>query len=287
MDATLVKPPRQARLLAALGGNAAPAEPAPPAARPAPRPNGRRLLLVEDSPTNQMVATAFLKAAGYRVDVAANGLEGVEAVRTVPYDLVLMDIAMPEMDGLSATRAIRALPPPAGARPVIAMTADTMEGDRERCLAAGMNDHVGKPVDRTRLLEVVERWLPPEPAAPAAGEEEGPAPDALDEEVLAQLARDLDPELLADVIRQFLEETRERVERIAGAEADAAALAQEAHTLKSTAGTFGARRLSAAARELEMACRGHAAAEIRTLRRQIPQLAREAAEAYRVRGLAG
>ncbi|WP_431861643.1 ATP-binding protein [Azospirillum sp.] len=287
IDATLVKPPRQARLLAALDGNAVPPEPALPAARPAPRPNGRRLLLVEDSPTNQMVATAFLKAAGYRIDVAANGLEGVEAVRTVPYDLVLMDIAMPDMDGLSATRAIRALPPPAGTRPIIAMTADTMEGDRERCLAAGMNDHVGKPVDRTRLLEVVERWLPPEPVAPAVGEEEGPAPDALDDEVLAQLARDLDPELLADVIRQFLEETRERVERIAGTGADASALAQEAHTLKSTAGTFGAQRLSVAARELEMACRGHATAEIRTLRRQIPQLAREAAEAYRVKGVVG
>ncbi|WP_109118855.1 ATP-binding protein [Azospirillum sp. TSO22-1] len=287
IDATLVKPPRQARLLAALDGNAAPPEPALPAARPAPRPNGRRLLLVEDSPTNQMVATAFLKAAGYRIDVAANGLEGVEAVRTVPYDLVLMDIAMPEMDGLSATRTIRALPPPAGARPIIAMTADTMEGDRERCLAAGMNDHVGKPVDRARLLEVVERWLPPEPVAPSADAEDGPAPDTLDDEVLAQLARDLDPELLADVIRQFLEETRERVERIAGAEADATALAQEAHTLKSTAATFGAQRLSAAARELEMACRGHATAEIRTLRRQIPRLTREAAEAYRVRGVVG
>jgi CheY-like chemotaxis protein/HPt (histidine-containing phosphotransfer) domain-containing protein len=292
IDATLIKPARQARLLAALDGSGPPAEAsaAPPMARPASCVNGRRLLLVEDSPTNQMVATAFLKTAGYRVDVAANGLEGVEAVRTVPYDLVLMDIAMPEMDGLAATRAIRALPPPAAHRPIIAMTADTMEGDRERCLAAGMNDHVGKPVDRALLLDTVARWLPPEPAAPGCGaeeEEDGPAADTLDAEVLGQLARDLNPELLADVIRQFLDETLARAERIAGAGADMRVLAQEAHTLKSTADTFGAKRLSTAALDLELACRSNAVAEIRTLRRRIPHLAHEAAEAYGTQGVLG
>ena len=289
VDTTLVKPARQARLLAALDGRETPAEPAVTAALPAPHANGRRLLLVEDSPTNQMVATAFLKTAGYRVDVAGNGLEGVEAVRTVPYDLVLMDIAMPEMDGLTATRAIRALQPPAGSRPIIAMTADTMEGDRERCLAAGMNDHVGKPVDRTRLLETVARWLPPEPAAPGCGTDEvqGLTANALDVEVLEQLAHDLGPELLTDVLHQFVTETLERAARIAGAEDDAKPLAQEAHTLKSTAGTFGAQRLSAAALELELACRSNAVTEIRTLRRRIPDLAREAAEAYRARGVLG
>ncbi|WP_448192196.1 PAS-domain containing protein [Azospirillum sp. sgz301742] len=293
IDAMLIKPARQARLLAALDGTGAPAEPAlpRPVARPVPRANGRRLLLVEDSPTNQMVATAFLKTAGYRVDVAANGLEGVEAVRSVPYDLVLMDIAMPEMDGLAATRAIRALPLPAGARPIIAMTADTMEGDRERCLAAGMNDHVGKPVDRARLLDTVARWLPAEPAAPGGGvaeeAEDGPAADTLDAEVLEQLARDLDQELLADVIRQFVDETQARAGRIAEAEDDVKVLAQEAHTLKSTAGTFGAKRLSAAALQLELACRSNAVAEIRTLRRCIPDLARDAMEAYRARGVLG
>ncbi|HYG91717.1 MAG TPA: response regulator [Azospirillum sp.] len=247
----------------------------------------RRLLLVEDSPTNQMVATAFLKTAGYQVDVAANGLKAVEAVRTVPYDLVLMDIAMPEMNGLAATLMIRALPPPAGAVPIIAMTADTMEGDRERCLAAGMNDHVGKPVGRARLLDAVARWLPFEAIVPGNGTGEGPAADTLDSDVLEQLARDLDPDLLGDVIRQFLDETLARAEHIAAADTDVKALMQEAHTLKSTAGTFGAKRLSVSALELELACRSNAVAEIRTLRRRIPHLARDAADAYRARGLLG
>jgi len=116
--------------------------------------------------------------------------------------------------------------------------------------------------------------------------------EVLDMEVLQQLARDLDAELLADVIRQFVEETLERAERIArgGAEAaegnpaDLAGLAKEAHTLKSTAGTFGARDLSAAARALELACRSNAVGEVTSLCRDIPRLTREAVEAYRLRG---
>ncbi|HEY0837665.1 MAG TPA: response regulator, partial [Azospirillum sp.] len=266
---------------------AEPARPAPPAAMPEPRLAGRRILLVEDSPTNQMVATAFLKAAGCQVDVAANGLEAIEAARTLPYDLVLMDIAMPEMDGLTATRALRALPPPAGTLPIVAMTANAMEGDRERCLAAGMNDHIAKPVDRARLLDTVTLWLPPEPAVPPSPAAANPAAgaEALDGPVLDQLAEDLDAEMLPDVIRQFIDETQARAARIAAPDVDPAVLEQEAHTLKSTAGTFGARLLSSAARELERACRAGDTGEADALRRRIPTLVRDAADAYRNRGL--
>jgi len=283
--AAVVKPAHQGRLLTALGALPVAAEPVrpPPAAAPPPQMAGRRILLVEDSPTNQMVATAFLKGAGCQVDVAANGLEAIEAARTLPYDLVLMDIAMPEMDGLTATRALRALPPPAGTLPIVAMTANAMEGDRERCLAAGMNDHVAKPVDRTRLLDTVARWLPAEPAVPPAPPIAGG--DALDPAVLDQLAEDLDAEMLPDVIRQFVEETQARAARIAAPGASLTQLEQEAHTLKSTAGTFGAKLLSAAARELERACREGAAGEADALRRRVPALVQEMAEAYRGRGL--
>ncbi|MDQ2104807.1 response regulator [Azospirillum sp. C340-1] len=259
------------------------------------------MLLAEDSPTNQMVAALLLRGAGYRVDIAGNGREALEAVEAAasgpaPYGLVLMDLAMPEMDGLTATRRLRGLPPPAGTVPVIAMTADAMDSDRERCLAAGMNGHVAKPIDRPHLLDTVARWLRTAPAVPQTA---APDEDVLDMEVLHQLAQDLDAELLADVIRQFVEETLERAERIArggadvaGADvagagvagADLAGLAKEAHTLKSTAGTFGARDLSAAARALELACRNNAVGEATALCRDIPRLTREAVEAYRTRG---
>ena len=126
---------------------------------------GRRLLLVEDSVTNQLVASTLLKIAGYRVDIASNGMEAVNAVKSTPFDLVLMDIAMPEMDGIAATKAIRALPAPAGRTPIIAMTANAMVGDRERFLDAGMNDYVPKPIERPYLLATIARWLPASPAA--------------------------------------------------------------------------------------------------------------------------
>ena len=219
----------------------------------------------------------------------ASAVEAVEAAAAgpSPYALVLMDLAMPEMDGLTATRRLRALPPPAGSVPIIAMTADAMDSDRDRCLAAGMNGHVAKPIDRPHLLETVARWLD---AAPTM--EEATGKGVLDMEVLQQLAQDLDAELLADVIRQFVEETLERAERIAsggaaaadGSPAHLAGLAKEAHTLKSTAGTFGARDLSAAARALELACRSNAVSEVTSLCRDIPRLTREAVEAYRLRG---
>ncbi|KAF1854010.1 hypothetical protein Lal_00005223 [Lupinus albus] len=260
-----------------------------------------------------MLVTAILAQAGHRADTASNGLEAVMAAQAGGYDLILMDLSMPEMDGLTATRLLRDLPGPAGRVPVVAMTADTGEADRVRCRHAGMNDHVAKPVDRVQLLETVEKWLrastveasaapdmtagfgPCASAAPAAPGE------VLDCEVLAQLAQDLDADLLADVLRQFVEETRERVARIAG-ETDRALLTREAHTLKSTAGTFGASALCSAARALEMACRASLAGRegsgktdgdgsadgsadtVERLRGEIPRLAEDAIAAYRAAG---
>ncbi|HYB11565.1 MAG TPA: response regulator [Alphaproteobacteria bacterium] len=127
----------------------------------APPPNAARaqLLLVDDSLVNQMLAAAMLAKAAALIDVAANGREAIAAVRAKDYDLILMDLAMPEMDGLEATRIIRGLPGGKGRMPIIAMTAQAMEADRERCFAAGMNDYVSKPVDRIVLLETVSRWL--------------------------------------------------------------------------------------------------------------------------------
>ncbi len=283
-----------------------PPSPLPTDLQPVPR----RILVVEDSPLNQMLVTAILAQAGHRADTANNGLEAVMAAQAGGYDLILMDLSMPEMDGLTATRLLRDLPGPAGRVPVVAMTADTEEADRVRCQDAGMNDHVAKPVDRALLLETVEKWLRASqrseasadgsagfgPCAAAAPEAAG---EVLDREVLAQLAQDLEADLLADVLRQFVEETQERVARITE-ETDRAVLTREAHTLKSTAGTFGARALCSAARALEMACRASLGAEgaegqgggerdgaadtVERLRGEIPRLAGDAIAAYRAAG---
>ncbi|WP_207455880.1 PAS-domain containing protein [Azospirillum sp. SYSU D00513] len=310
VDGALPKPARRNRLLAAL--TAPPADPWTGAVVRGPDLEGSvpqtpvleplgsvagegRILLVEDSRTNQMVAAGLLRAAGHRVEIAENGLEALRMVQAHPhphpFDLVLMDLAMPEMDGLTATRALRALPAPMGTVPVIAMTADVMEADRERCLAAGMNDHIAKPLDRARLLATIARWLAPAgpmaapPSSPITDGSPGPAGHAaVDGSVLERLGQDLDPGLLADIVRQFMEETLTRAVRIAARDITPAELAREAHSLKSTAATFGALPLSEAASALEQACRRGAEAEADRLRRAIPRLVEEAVSDYRGRG---
>jgi two-component system sensor histidine kinase/response regulator len=118
-----------------------------------------RILLVEDSPANQMVVIHMLEKVGCYVDVANNGLEALVAAKNLPYDLILMDVRMPEMNGFEATQGIRAFPEPASSVPIIAMTANTMKGDHERCLREGMDDYLSKPVVRKALLSTVQRWL--------------------------------------------------------------------------------------------------------------------------------
>lgn len=123
-----------------------------------------RILLAEDNITNQQVALGMLKKLGLRADAVANGAEAIKAVQSLPYDLVLMDIQMPELDGLEATRRIRALNNSACRAdvPIIAMTANAMQGDRELCLRAGMNDYISKPVNPKTLAEKLDKWLPKE-----------------------------------------------------------------------------------------------------------------------------
>lgn len=123
------------------------------ATRPAPL-DGLRVLLAEDNDINQIVATEILKMKGIAVDVASNGLEAVDMARSGAYDVILMDIQMPELDGIEATRRIRAFLPDI---PIIAMTAHTMKGDAEKCLEAGMQDHIAKPIDPETLFAALQR----------------------------------------------------------------------------------------------------------------------------------
>jgi CheY-like chemotaxis protein len=124
-----------------------------------------RILLAEDNIINQQVATAILMKLGLRADAVANGAEAVTVLETIPYDVVLMDVQMPEMDGLEATRRIRQMGTLNQQVPIIAMTAHAMQGDREKCLKAGMNGYVTKPVTPQALAEALEKWLPPDTAA--------------------------------------------------------------------------------------------------------------------------
>ena len=119
---------------------------------------GARVLLAEDNPVNQQVAAAFLQAGGLEVTLAENGLEAVDQVKKVRFDIVLMDMQMPDMDGVQATRLIRKLPQGVGL-PIIAMTAAAMDSDRQDCLAAGMNAHVAKPIDAERLVKTLLDWV--------------------------------------------------------------------------------------------------------------------------------
>jgi CheY-like chemotaxis protein len=119
-----------------------------------------RILVAEDNRVNQMVAKMLLSKLGHRVDVVANGIEAVEAVRTLPYDLVFMDMQMPEMDGLDATRAIRSLDDGKSTISIVAMTANALKSDEERCLDAGMNGFVLKPVEKDKLSAMIASMFP-------------------------------------------------------------------------------------------------------------------------------
>ncbi|MDE1950826.1 MAG: response regulator, partial [Burkholderiales bacterium] len=149
---------------------------------------GRRVLLVEDNPINQELAADLLREAGLEVELAEDGARAVERAASGQFDLVLMDIAMPVMDGLTATRAIRARLGPA--LPIIAVTAGAFESDRRASLEAGMNDHLSKPVDPTTLYAALARWLPaPRPAAPgAASNRAAPLTPAAEAALRARLA---------------------------------------------------------------------------------------------------
>jgi signal transduction histidine kinase/CheY-like chemotaxis protein len=206
---------------------------------------GRRILLVEDNSINQELACDLLQRAGMAVDVAADGREALAALEDASYDAVLMDCQMPVMDGYAATRALRERP---GLQdlPVIAMTANAMAGEREKVLAAGMNDHVAKPIDVDELFATLVRWVRP-PEAPAA-------PPGLDRQAgLAALnGNEALYRRLLGKFRQHEADFEARL-RDARARGDAESAIRCAHDLKSVAGTLGMPGLQRAAQALEAA----------------------------------
>ncbi|WP_173977006.1 hybrid sensor histidine kinase/response regulator [Magnetospirillum sp. LM-5] len=260
IDGFLHKPLHQGAVIHALEsvlsgrGGHDPAIMAAPAAGPAAAECALRILVAEDNPVNQQVATGLLRKLGHFVDVASDGQEAVEAARSFPYDLILMDVQMPEMDGLEATRVIRGLPLPAAAIPIVAMTANAMQGDDQICLAAGMNGYISKPIDRTKLIELLARYaqLPPSLCRPA--ETNGPAAsERVDFAALAALAEDLDADTVAGLLVGLRADAIRRAEEIVQARqaGDCDTVRRQAHTIKGAASNLGLIALTEAAREAE------------------------------------
>jgi PAS domain S-box-containing protein len=219
--------------------------------------SGKRILLAEDVVVNQVIAVDLLKGAGYQVDVVQDGQEAVAAVRGNDYDLVLMDLHMPGVDGFEAARHIRRLPGSKSGIPIVALSADAMSGVREQCLAVGIDDFLTKPFDIETLFATVERWTAG--VAQESGErKEEAAVDTpiLDEQRLANLEQRMSPAGFRALIDTWLAGAAERLEKIAQgvAAGDLEAMKREAHAMISTAGGVGAAQLAAIARDLEQAC---------------------------------
>ncbi len=279
IEAYLTKPVRQSQLhdaLATLMGSPADVVSAP---SPAEAPlitrhslkeekarSRARLLLAEDNAVNQKVAVRMLEKLGYRVDVAADGLEAVEALSRIPYAAVLMDVQMPQMDGHQATAEIRRRESEgegsAHHTPIIAMTANAMQGDREKALEAGMDDYVSKPVKPEELDVVLERWVPqPDGEAASAPEEAtngtaapgGGTTDPLDRSALEGLRELGGAELLAELTELFLEDVPTQLQALREAveSEDASSVERVAHALKGSCGNMGATRMSTICAELE------------------------------------
>jgi len=211
-----------------------------------------RILLAEDHPINQKVAVSFLEKRGHKVTVASNGQEALTALEDGVFDMILMDIQMPKMGGLEATAAIRQKERGTGRHiPIVAMTAHVMSGDRERCLQAGMDGFIAKPIQPAELFDTIEQVAAAAPGPPAPGSME-PCDEAA---LLERLSGDR--KLLLELIEMFLAGSPKMLSRIQKAMAarDAIKLQQAAHALKGSVGNFVAKEAYEAARELEMLAR--------------------------------
>ena len=251
VEVILGKPVRQSQLYDALATTVdasvePPAAPQHEASSPAAEKTPARgdVLLVEDNPVNQLVAVKMLERLGYRVDVARNGLEALEALARKRYAAVLMDVQMPEMDGYEATAEIRRREEGSSRRiPIIAMTANAMEGDREKALEADMDDYVPKPVTRAVLEAALERWTSSEKEKGALEEGAG-AP--LDHGVIESLRELGGQEMFSELAGMFLDDAASGLSdlRRAAEEGDAASIERFAHTLKGSCGNMGAGRMA-------------------------------------------
>jgi CheY-like chemotaxis protein len=214
-----------------------------------------RILVAEDNTVNQKVAVRILEKLGYRADAVANGEEALKALERIPYDLVLMDVQMPEMNGFEATQRIR--DPESGVLrhdiPIIAMTAHALKGDRDKCLKAGMDDYLSKPVTALALGEILDRHL--ESTAASGVITPGPKPSEgrpVYVERIQEIA-DGDPEFECDLIEAFLSDCEEQLRflEVALRERDGEEIERRAHTIKGSSANTGAKDMQAIAYRME------------------------------------
>ncbi len=220
---------------------------------------GRLVLLVEDNPVNQRVAQMHLHKLGYTCHTVNDGCEALQASECTPYSIILMDCQMPVMDGFEATRAIRKREAEQGEphRIIIAMTANAMTGDRDRCLEAGMDDYLSKPISRDRLQEVLARWH--DEASPVAMAEEGSDTDTAEEDGYIDLAyvRELvgdDDAIVRELLQLFYDSMRDVVRdkmAVALENRDSSAMKAHAHELKGASGNIGATAIGERCRQIE------------------------------------
>jgi CheY-like chemotaxis protein/HPt (histidine-containing phosphotransfer) domain-containing protein len=220
-----------------------------------------RILLAEDNKINQQYASVLLGKAGHSVTIAENGHQAVDAMRAEDFDVILMDVQMPELDGVQATRQIRNLPAPRGLVPIIAMTAHAMAGASEEYLAAGMNDYISKPFQPAVLLEKLERLagaIAPSPIpAPLAVKTDAPA--ILDPHNLEDLSESLDTQTVDGLVSLYCNSIEGHLQAIAACmqDKDFDGIAKQAHMLVGAAGNLGAMQTSVLARDIERLCRAH------------------------------
>ena len=265
VDAVLTKPVREQPLLDTLsrlfglGTLPQPSQAESEAAVAVPDLATLRILVAEDNKINQRLMMMLLGAAGHQVEVVNNGEEAVAAVRQGGFDVVLMDIQMPVLDGVGATKQIRALPAPQCHIPILALTADAIAGAEERYLATGMDAYLAKPITpaslQTALAKLTGRAREPDPAM--SPQSPTPAPPAVERSVIAELRRIFTPAQFDSFLADALDDIPKRIQRLTdnvGA-GDLAAATREAHDLVSLIGNCGGKQASALARAVEQACR--------------------------------
>jgi two-component system, sensor histidine kinase len=241
--------------------------------------SGPLVLLVEDNAVNREVAVGMLENLGYRTETAANGMLAMEAVAEGSYAAVLMDCQMPVMDGLSATTEIRRREAKSGAPrvPIIALTANALEGNRERCIGAGMDDFLTKPFTQQQLAQLLARWLPAareraqaEPAR--VSPDDPPSPSLIDVGVLRDITALGRPTLLGSLIELYLQHSPGLIVAIESAmrAGQSAALAEAIHTLKSSTANLGGARLARLLKECELLLNGGNAQDAAPLVQRIP-----------------
>ncbi|PYQ62648.1 MAG: hypothetical protein DMF58_01140 [Acidobacteria bacterium] len=249
INAFVMKPVRRAQLASALATVAEPSNVEPPLRRLEPaesRLHARKILVVEDNVINQKVAVGQLRVLGYDAEIANNGVGAIKAVHERPFDLILLDCQMPDMDGYEVARVIRKMGSETRRIPIVAMTAHTMDGEREKCLAAGMDDYLAKPVSTQRLNAVLVRWLGTREAVVDAEKIAG----------LQQLAR-ANPSFMRDITGLFREDALLRIHELrdSTSRSDPGMVARAAHSLKSSSGNIGASRMYSLCATIESSAR--------------------------------